>query len=59
MPRSSKNLSIKTRTKFGSFVAFSCCGLLFLFSFVLPIADLTINTFRDGVSNLINIIQVL
>ena len=55
---SKKNLSIKTRTKFGSFVAFSCCGLLFLFSFVLPIANLTINTFRGwGKSNLINIIQ--
>ncbi|MED5260491.1 MAG: iron ABC transporter permease [Verrucomicrobiota bacterium] len=57
--RSSKNnFSIPTQTTFGSFMAFLCCLMIFLLSFVFPISNLIMNTFRGwGKSNISSLVQ--
>ena len=57
--RSSKNnFSTATQTNFGSFMAFLCCLMIFLLSFVFPISNLIMNTFRGwGKSNISSLVQ--
>ena len=57
--RSSKNnFSKPTQTKFGSFMAFLSCLMIFLLSFVFPISNLIMNTFRGwGKSNISSLVQ--
>ena len=57
--RSSKNnFSTPTQTTFGSFMAFLCCLMIFLLSFVFPISNLIMNTFRGwGKSNISSLVQ--
>ena len=57
--RSSKNnFSTPTQTSFGSFMAFLCCLMIFLLSFVLPISNLIMNAFRGWVkSNISSLVQ--
>ena len=57
--RSSKNnFSTPTQTNFGSFMAFLCCLMIFLLSFVFPISNLIMNTFRGwGKSNISSLVQ--
>ena len=57
--RSSKNnFSTQTQTNFGSFMAFLSCLMIFLLSFVFPISNLIMNTFRGwGKSNISSLVQ--
>ena len=57
--RSSKNnFSTSTQTTFGSFMAFLSCLMIFLLSFVFPISNLIMNTFRGwGKSNISSLVQ--
>ena len=57
--RSSKNnFSTPTQTNFGSFMAFLSCLMIFLLSFVFPISNLIMNTFRGwGKSNISSLVQ--